>query len=42
MVQEPFFMLPIVAVPTVQDNVVITPIVSSPVVTMNEHKEPNF
>ena len=40
MVQEPFFMLPVVAVPTVQDTIVTTPVVSSPVATMNEHKEP--
>ena len=30
MVQEPFFTLPIVAVPTVQDTVVTAPVVSSP------------
>ena len=40
MVQEPFFMLPIVAVPTVQDTVVTAPVVSSPVAIMNEHEEP--
>ena len=40
MVQEPFFMLPIVAVPIVQDTVVTTPVVSSPVAIMNEHVEP--
>ena len=40
MVQEPFFTLPIVAVPTVQDTVVTTPVVNSLVVTMNEHEEP--
>ena len=33
-------MLPVVAVPTVQDTVVTAPIVSSPVATMNEHEEP--
>ena len=40
MVQEPFFTLPVVAVPTVQDTVVTAPVVSSPVATMNEHEEP--
>ena len=39
-VQEPFFTLPVVAVPTVQDTVVTTPVVSSPVATMNEHEDP--
>ena len=39
MVQEPFFMLAVVVVPTVQDTVVITPVVSSPMITMNEHEE---
>ena len=39
MVQEPFFTLPVVAVPTVQDTVVTAPIVSSPVATINEHEE---
>ena len=37
MVQEPFFMLPVVVVPIVQDTVVTTHAVSSPVATMNEH-----
>ena len=40
MVQGPFFMLPVVAVPTMQDTIVTAPIVSSPVATMNEHEEP--
>ena len=40
MVQEPFFTLPVVAVPIVQDTVVTAPVVSSPVATMNEHEEP--
>ena len=40
MVQEPFFTLHIVAVPTVPDTVVTTLVVSSPVATMNEHEEP--
>ena len=39
MVQESFFMLPVVAVPIVQDIVVTTYVVSSPVATMNEHEE---
>ena len=33
-------MLPVVAVPIVQDTIVTAPIVSSPVATMNEHEEP--
>ena len=40
MVQEPFSTLPIFAVPTVQDTVVIAPGVNSSVATMNEHEEP--
>ena len=32
-------MLPVVAVPTVQDTIVTTPVVSSLVATMNEHEE---
>ena len=40
MVQEPFFTLPVVAVPTVQDTVVTAPVVSSHMATMNEHEEP--
>ena len=39
MVHEPFFMLPVVAVPTVQDSVVTAPVVGSLVATMNEHEE---
>ena len=39
-VQEPFFTLPVVAVPTVQDTIVTAHVVSSPVATMNEHEEP--
>ena len=42
MVQEPFFMLPVVAIPIVQDTIVTAPVVSSPVATMNEHEEPIF
>ena len=33
-------MLPVVAVPTVQDTVVTTYVVSSPMATMNEHEKP--
>ena len=40
MVQEPFFTLPVVVVPTVQDTVVTTSVISSPVATINEHGEP--
>ena len=40
MVQEPFFSLPVAAAPTVQDTVVIAPVVCSHVATMNEHEEP--
>ena len=40
MVQEPFFTLLVVAVPTVQDTIVTTPVVSSSVATMNEHEKP--
>jgi hypothetical protein len=40
MVQEPFFTLPVVAALTMQDTVVTAPVVSSPVVTMNEHEKP--
>ena len=39
MVQEPFFTLPVVAVPTVQDIVVTSPVVCSSLATMNEHEE---
>ena len=39
-VQEPFFTLPVVAVPTVQDTIVTAPVVSSLVATINEHEEP--
>jgi hypothetical protein len=39
MVQEPFFTLPVVAGPTVQDTVVTALVVGSPVATMNEHEE---
>ena len=40
MVQEPFFTLPVVTTPTVQDTIVTTHVVSSSVATMNEHEEP--
>ena len=40
MVQETFFTLLIIAIPTVQDTIITTPIVSSPMSTMNEHEEP--
>ena len=33
-------MLPVVVAPTVQDTIVTTHVVSSPVETMNEHEEP--
>ena len=42
MVHEPFFTLPVVAVPTVQDTIVTAHVVSSPVATMNKHEEPVF
>ena len=35
MVQEPFFTLHVVVIPTVQDTAVTTPVVSSPVATIN-------
>ena len=40
MVQEPFFLLPVVAILIVQDIVVTAPVVSSPVATINKHEEP--
>ena len=40
MVQDPFFTLPVVDVPTVQHIVVTAPIISSHMATMNEHEEP--
>ena len=40
MVHKPFFMLPVVAAPTVPNTVVTAPIVSSPVTTINEHEKP--
>ena len=40
MIQEPFFTLPAVAVPTVRDTVVQVPVIVPSVITMNENKEP--
>ena len=40
MIHEPFFSLPAVAAPTVQDTVVPTPVVIPPVATMNDDEEP--
>jgi hypothetical protein len=40
MVQQPFFTLPVVVLPTVQDTVVTTPVINSPVAIINEHEEP--
>ena len=40
MIQEPFFSLPGVAAPTMQENMVPTPVVIPPVATMNENEEP--
>jgi hypothetical protein len=40
MVEEPFFTLPAVVAPTVQDTIVPTPVASFPMATMNEHEEP--
>ncbi|XP_066391733.1 uncharacterized protein [Miscanthus floridulus] len=42
MVQEPFFSLPVATAPTVPDTIVTTPVVNSPVATINEHEEPVF
>jgi hypothetical protein len=39
MIQEPFFELPVVAAPTMQDTVVSAPIVISHVATMNDDEE---
>jgi hypothetical protein len=39
MIQEPFFELPVLVAPTVWDTVVPTPVVSSPVTTMNDDDE---
>jgi len=40
MVQEPFFLLPVAATPIVQDTIVTSHVVSSPVATINECEEP--
>ena len=40
MIHEPFFSLPAVATPIVQDTVVPAPIVIPPVATMNDDEEP--
>ena len=39
MIHEPFFSLPAVAAPTVQDTVVPAPVVIPPVATMNDNEE---
>ena len=41
-IHEPFFSLPAVTTPTVQDTVVPTPVVIPPVATMNDDEEPIF
>ena len=40
MIHEPFFSLPVVAAPTVQDTVVPAHVVIPPVATMNDDEEP--
>jgi hypothetical protein len=40
MIQEPFFELPVLVAPTVLDTIVPIPVVSSPVVTVNNDEEP--
>ena len=42
MIHEPFFSLPAVAAPTMQNTMVPAPIVIPPMATMNDHKEPIF
>jgi hypothetical protein len=39
MVEEPYFSLPVAAAPTVQDTEVTTPVVSSPMETVNKNEE---
>ena len=39
-IHEPFFSLPAIAAPTVQDTVVSAPVVIPPVATMNDDEEP--
>ena len=40
MIHEPFFSLPAIAVPMVQDTVVLAPVVIPPVAIMNDDNEP--
>ena len=40
MIHEPFFSLPAVAAPTLQDTVVLAAVVIPPVATMNDDEEP--
>jgi len=40
LIHEPFFSLPIIAAPTVQDTVVPAPVVIQLVATMNDDEEP--
>ena len=40
MIHEPFFSLPVVAAPIVQDTVVPAPVVIPHVATMNDYEEP--
>jgi hypothetical protein len=40
MIQNPFFSLPVVAAPTMQDIMVPAPVVIPPVATMNDDEEP--
>ena len=40
MIYEPFFSLPVVAAPTVQDTMVPAPVVIPPVAIMNDDEEP--
>jgi hypothetical protein len=40
MIQEPFFELPVLVAPTVSETVVPTPVVSSPMMIVNNDEEP--
>jgi hypothetical protein len=40
MIQEPFFSISVDAAPIVYDTAVTTPVISSPMATMNENDEP--
>jgi hypothetical protein len=40
MIQEPFFKLPVAAAPTMQDTVMLAPVVIPPLATMNDDEEP--